>query len=376
MVRVDHLNLYNPSAKECHIDKRLQSFGGVLYTRCYSPGPDTPRSLACMQSGLYPYFNGCDTRIRWPKFFIKDNCSTIWDHAVEKGLTVNLCCNESEVTTGFFKYKESDQIHLFYKPEDFIKKGFFNDNSLSFYGIPDMHTAISDYKASEYAFRKGDEVVDKHFDIFLTENFLSQFDYTIVFSDHGFQLSDEQNRMKSTLDLLNDSRNQLLMLIHRKGDTSIVKDTRIASMIDLYSTIESLIGGEDYRQGYSLLNTPQRTITHVEDHQDFKVYPEIMIKQWRIISDSFDIKTDVNNTEVILGNEEDKKKAEQYLTEFSPRYIDYVKQLNVWRYYESLYLKGQECLYFNGLPREKKTILFLHKLYNKIKQVSTRLFDS
>lgn len=85
MVRVDHLNTYNPRAKESLLDKRIRRLGGVLFTRCYTPGPDTPRSIACMQTGLYPYFNGCDTRIRWPKFFIKDDITTIWDHISELG---------------------------------------------------------------------------------------------------------------------------------------------------------------------------------------------------------------------------------------------------------------------------------------------------
>ena len=90
MVRVDHLKTYNSDAKECCLDRRLAEIGGTIYTRCFSPGPDTPRSMACMQSGLYPFFNGCSTRIRWPFYFLKEGISTIWDHAAEKKMIVNL----------------------------------------------------------------------------------------------------------------------------------------------------------------------------------------------------------------------------------------------------------------------------------------------
>lgn len=368
MVRVDHLNTYNSQVKLCLLDKRLGDIGGTVYTRCYSPGPDTPRSMACMQTGLYPHFNGCDTRIRWPKYFVKEGVDTLWDHAVANGMKVNLCCNQNETITGFFSFKESDDIKLYFSPDEFVTKADFCEDSLSFIGIPDMHTAIGDYKATDYAFRKGDEIVDLYFEKYLTNDFISQFDYTIIFSDHGYQSEHERNNMKSTLELLDDSRNQLLMFIHENGTTGVTTDNRLASMVDLYATVEQLIGGSDYRQGFSLLEKSQRTITHVEDHQDFKVYPEIMIKQWRVISDDYDIRTDVKNTIISKGVEGDKKAMDTYLREYAPKYADYVKQLQVWGYYDTL--KSEESnYYFNGVSRAPLLILFPIKLCCKIKSL-------
>lgn len=368
MVRVDHLKTYNPQAKECLLDKRLERMGGTIYTRCYSPGPDTPRSMACMQTGLFPHFNGCDTRIRWPKYFIREGVDTIWDHALANGMKVNLCCNQNETITGFFNFKESENIKLYFSPDDFATKADFCDNSLSFIGIPDMHTAIGDYKATDYAFKKGDEIVDLYFEKYLSNEFISQFDYTIIFSDHGYQSEKERNNMKTTLELLDDSRNQLLMFIHKNGASGVEKDNRLASMVDLYATAEQLIGRSDYRHGFSLLEKPQRTITHVEDHQDFRVYPEIMIKQWRVISDNFDIRTDVKNTIVSRGTEEDKQQMDTYLREYAPKYADYVKQLQVWGYYDTL--KSEESRqYFIGVNRASRWVLFPIKLFCKLKKL-------
>lgn len=368
MVRVDHLNTYNPRAKESLLDKRIRRLGGVLFTRCYTPGPDTPRSIACMQTGLYPYFNGCDTRIRWPKFFIKDDITTIWDHISELGGVINLCHNRNEVITGFFRYCERSNVRMFDNPQYFLEQGDFSDGSVSFIGIPDMHTALGDYKASDFAFRKGDEVVDLFFSKYLNDEFVSQFDYTIIFSDHGFQMESEHNKMRSKMELLNDSRNQLLMFVHKKGDKEIRIDNRIASMVDLYATLEGLIGKFDFRQGYSLLEKPVRKTAHVEDHTDFLVYPEIMIKQWRVISDNYDIRTDVNNTIVDKGTESDKEKAFAYLMEFSPKYVDYVKQLKVWGYYDKLVSKNNHH-YFAGVDRESHFILFFFKAYYKLRRM-------
>lgn len=361
MVRVDYLHSYHQSAKACLLDKQLEKLGGTIFTRCYSPGPDTPRSLACMQSGLFPHFNGCDTRIKWPKFFMKDEVSTIWNHASDDGWNVNLCCRKNECLTGFFNYHDSSKIHLFYDIDGFINGSVFRDNSISFIGIPDMHTAISDYMATDYSFRKGDEIVNLCFDKYFTDEFDDQFDYIIVFSDHGFQKWDEGVRKKSALELLNDGRNQLLMMIHKKGDTGIKKDNRLSSMVDLYATLESLIGRSEFRQGYSLLDNPQRTIAHVEDHKEFTVYPEIMVKQWRVISDTFDIRTNINETIIDKGGGKDMEIVNSYLSEYSPSYLAYMKQLKVLDYYETLNKEEKIDNYFVGLERPSSTKLSVYQ---------------
>lgn len=369
MERVDHMNIYNPQAPVSLLDKRLCELGGTIFTRCYSPSPDTPRSLACMQTGLLPYFNGCDTRIKWPKYFIKDGVTTIWDHAVSKGYKVNLCCNKSETITGFFRYEESDEVQLFHTPQSFFEGGDFSDGTLSFIGIPDMHTAIGDYKATNYAFKKGDEVVDSYFEKYLTSDFISHFDYTFIFSDHGFQLENERAHMTSKLDLLDDGRSQLLMMVHKKGDKELKKDNRLASIVDLYASLEEVLGCGDYRHGFSLMDEPKRTITHIEDHQDFNVYPEIMIKQWRVITEDYDIKTDAKTIVVMKGNKEDFNSVDSYLREFSPKYAEYVKQLEVWKYYDSLKSDDNHShTYFIGSERAGSLTLFAIKVFYKLKK--------
>lgn len=367
MVRVDHLHLYNPKTSVSLLDKRLEELGGTIFKKCYSPGPDTPRSLACMQSGFYPHYNGCDTRIKWPKFFMKEGISTIWDHAANKGWKVNLCCRKNECLTGFFKYEESSQINLFYDPDSFFTNGDFDDNSISFIGIPDMHTAINDYWATDFAIRKGNKIVDLYFDRYFTNYFLDKFDNVIIFSDHGLQMESESLNMKSSLDLLNDGRNKLLLLMHKKGDVGIEIDNRLASITDLYATLESLIGCSDFRQGYSLLESPKRTITHVEDHKEFTVYPEIMVKQWRIITNNFDVRTNIKDTIIDKGTEHELKDVESYLSEYSPSYFDYMKQLKVLDYYEELNREEKSHNYFIGVKRPSRAELFYTLFFLKNK---------
>ena len=38
--------IYNKDLEFNEIDKIISRLGGTLYTNCFSPGPDTPRSMA------------------------------------------------------------------------------------------------------------------------------------------------------------------------------------------------------------------------------------------------------------------------------------------------------------------------------------------
>lgn len=45
-----------------------------------------------------------------------------------------------------------------------------------------------------------------------------------------------------------------------------------------------------------LFRDSQRDILHIEDHADFRVSPEQIVSQWRVISDEIDIRTNVFET--------------------------------------------------------------------------------
>lgn len=365
MVRVTELNLYNDKKNETFLDRNLRTIGGALFTKCYTPAPDTPRSNACMQTGLYPYFNGCDTRIKWPKFFIKDEITTIFDHAYNNDYTINACIRKHTLETGLLKCRVNTKINLFENYSDFIEKAKIDTHVLSFVYDPDWHTAITDYSSTQKAFIEGDRVVSKLFEKYLTKEYCEQYDYVLIYSDHGFQFQSESNKMKDNLELLDDGRNQLLMFIHKQGDNEIKKDNRLSSMLDLYATLEELIGCSDFRDGYSLLGDPKRRILHIEDHQDFKVYPEVMIKQWRVISDRYDIRTDAKRYTCDKSSEIFKE-IDNYLREYSPKYSDYVKQLRVWEHYAEL-SNDSSPYYIVGEKRGGKYELIINKVLQYLK---------
>ena len=66
MIRPNRLSTFNDCLKEdTPIDTKLKMLGGTVYTNCFTPGPDTPRSTATFLTGVDPYLNGCNTRLKW-----------------------------------------------------------------------------------------------------------------------------------------------------------------------------------------------------------------------------------------------------------------------------------------------------------------------
>lgn len=375
MIRLDHLQLFNPEIKETSLDEFLSSLGGTLYTKCYSPGPDTPRSNACLQTGLLPCFNGCETRIQWPKFFIKDNISTIYDKLAQSGYRVNLCAETNLLDTGLFRYSPSEKIYEYSTPKDFLENGIIEENTFSFIRTGDMHAAINDYHATEKSFKVGFKMIDIFFKQYITRDYINQYDYTIIFSDHGCGVFKESIKKLDPLYLLGNQRSQLLMFLHMRKDKGIKRDERISDITDMYATIADIIGENDFRQGYSFLQKaiPGRII-HIEDHTDFKVYPEQMIKQWRVISETFDISTDINHFLIKKGSVDDLKKCEQRLSEYSSNYLKYKKQLDVWKYYDEI-RKDEDAKFFVGVTRISKRKNKIIRLVTGAARYFIRLFQ-
>ena len=54
MIGGEYINICNPEEKSTSFDKLIRDIGGKVYTNCYTPAPDTPRSSACMWTGVYP----------------------------------------------------------------------------------------------------------------------------------------------------------------------------------------------------------------------------------------------------------------------------------------------------------------------------------
>ena len=371
MIRVDHLSLYNDNMEKTSLDLFFENLGGTILTNCYTPAPDTPRSIAGLQSGLLPYLNGCDSRVTWPRYFMKPNIETIFDIAVGLGYKVNLCATKSDIETGLFKFKENENISIFTTIEDFTDTVHLSENTLSLIAIDDYHSAIDDYGGTSLGIKEGQKVILYSLNNFLTPDIVNKYDYSFFFSDHGHALQSEIVMQKNKLELLSDGRTKLFMFYHNINNKKIVKDSRLASILDLYASIVDLIGSGDFRQVFSFFRDSQRDILHIEDHADFRVSPEQIVSQWRVISDEIDIRTNVFETLNKKGQIIDINVVKKYLDSFSPSFSYYMKQIEILKMYEKM--KQRKTHYFNGVKRANWWIRCYVRIINRLYILINRL---
>ena len=108
MLRPNRFSVYNQNQNPNLIDDFISELGGTLYSNCYSPAPDTPRSMAAFYSGKLPFENGCDSRVKWPKKFLNDDNDTFFKKFLENDYKLTFFSNPNERKTGLFPQKIDD----------------------------------------------------------------------------------------------------------------------------------------------------------------------------------------------------------------------------------------------------------------------------
>lgn len=375
MIRVDRLHLYNNTVKPTDIDGFLTRIGGTLYKKCYTPAPDTPRSLACMQSGIYPYSNGCNTRIKWPAYYLNDNIKTIFDYFAEIQYDVNLYATNDRVEVGQFKFDSSNFIHIYNDCNDFLEnmsKG--SDNELSFLTLLDYHAAIDDFRGTLEGCKKGQDLIFSSFEKYINKSVLDVYDHIFIFSDHGHMLDREIRLKKTTLDYLNDTRSQILMFHHTKCDASLNIDTELRSILDLFPTLLQIVtpNNIEKRDGVSLLSLSGHNFLVIEDHSDFSVKPEQVISQWRVITAKYDYKTNVNEDNSSSLEHIEREDAMGKIKKISPIFIEYYKQLQILEKYQKLRYSNR--YYLTGEKRPDAWLVTLRRIAIKFKFELIKLF--
>lgn len=349
MVRTDLLNVYNEKVKVTPFDKILNRIGGTIYTNCYTPAPDTSRSNACMQTGLYPYYNGTDSRVKRPEVSIKDDVSTFFDEAIQAGYVVNVFLDIHLQKWGLIRCKESPNTRRYHSLYELGSAEIAN-NTITFVGSQDLHFALDDYGAGRKGHRIGYQKIKELFDNYLKDDYISKYDHFFIYSDHGVKINQEFYKKSSQLDLLNNGRTKILMFHHQKNNKGITVNNRLSSITDVYSSVIDLMKiNQSFRHGYSFFQpAPESRIVLIEDHKDFSVEPNKIVCLWRAISDRFDIRTDIRNVIVDRGDTTDIEVAMNYLKEYSPTICDYMNYIEFRQHYQKLKATGY---YFVGGKR-------------------------
>lgn len=288
MIRPNRLSTFNDQVdKDTLLDKAFKDLGGTVYTNCFTPGPDTPRGLSSFFTGIEPYLNGCNTRLKWPQHFLKEGLSTIFDIFIRNDFSITCFSSPAERENGLFPENiEKQNIHnMDYDLGNYLSSVKLKKNHMLFIGIPDYHWAFDDFGYTTNGEKKAYHVVKSVYDKVFESFNRDDFDHIFVFSDHGFKFNLER-KLEPQGYLVNEDRTNCLLIHRTKYQNELIKNNRMCSLCDLYPTFEDILDSGD-QGGYSLLGNEERDFVVVEDHLDFMPTVNQNLQIWAVIKKDF-----------------------------------------------------------------------------------------
>ena len=284
MIRPNRLSTFNNKIKaDTPLDKSFKEIGGTFYSNCFSQGPDTPRGMATFSTGKIPHRNGCDARVKWPRYFLNKELKTIYDLFDERGYEMTFFSNPNERETGIFpEHISKMDIHNHdYDLDKYLSNIKLKKNHFVFVGLPDFHWSFDDRGFTTHGEREAYKDIKKSYNLIFKNFNKDEFDHIFIFSDHGFKFTHEYKREPNYL-LLNEDRTNILMIHRRKGEEKIKYDNRLCSIADVYPTLQDILA-EKISDGISFLSENEREYVIVEDHLNFAPSVNQNIEIWSIV---------------------------------------------------------------------------------------------
>lgn len=365
MLRPNILDFDNCSSDS--YEQLLKNLGGTYYMNCFSQGPDTGRSMGCYWSGMIPQDNGCDTRAKYPKFYLQ--AESFLDKLVEDKYKLYFFTNPNEKILGILPtgYETLGIHNTDLDIQNFIKVIDMSVNNLYVHlALTDFHWALDDYGANADGVEKGLQILRDSITKFFKSIAPDQFDYIIIFSDHGFKYNIEFIYQEKCL-LLNRDRSNTMMFIHKKGENRFNINNKLCSLIDVYPTIMDIIGKPYDGYGHSLFSLSEPEFIICEDHGDFLPKVNQTIEYWALI------KKEVIYLRSYFGYfrddgkefDIDKEMFDKLLCNYSKSFKETFKQLNILELYKIM--ATDKSFYTNGEPR------YIIKKYNIFKRLKRKM---
>ena len=253
--------------------KYLQNLKGIFYSNTFSPAPDTGRGLGVFLSGKSPFLNGCDNRVKYPKFFLKDK--TIFDYF--EGYKKTFFLHQHHIIPEKEDYEMFFDISL----TKFCENLKLEDNHLLFLDIPTFHSVLDNFGYTKKGFQKANEELIKDLEIFFKFFNKDEFDEIFIFSDHGFKFSYEmlyQKLFNKKYLLLNEDRTNILFFHHKKGDNKFIINNNLGSLEDMFYLIKSSLSNKKYivKRDYVVI---EDHYTFLQQYTNLEIYSIVMNKE-------------------------------------------------------------------------------------------------
>jgi hypothetical protein len=354
MLRPNLLKTWNQQMSVSPLDEWMNSVGGKAFVRSYSPGPDTPRSQASVWSSRYPKFNGCNTRLKYPKYNLINPTNNFLRVLVDAGYKLNIHVTNSTKMVG--ELPEDFDGECVFSGEDsietFLKRIVISDDSLTMILLDDFHFAVNDFLARQEAFSFGISKVMKCIKMIDAIVRLDSFDTVLLYSDHGFKMQDDQ--MNSHYDWIGEKRSNVFMFLHQKGDKGVTKDFKIRSVMDIGPTLCELAGVPITYQidGKSLLDSDGSEFVVVSDHKNFDVGLSVPIVYWGIYTSKgfAAVDCELNWKADYQINENEKKELYDKISQYGDSFEENVLATRIIKYYQENAVAP--ITYFDGEPRK------------------------
>lgn len=373
MIRANRLKRFSSNAQHTPLDSAFERLGGIAYTNCFTPGPDTPRGIASYYTGLPPYKNGCTTRLRWPEFFLDRSLSTVFDLFLDEGYRLDIFSSPNEKKNGFLpEHIAKMDIHNHdYNLDGYLSKITLEEDHHLFVSLPDYHWAFDDYGYSEMGEQRAYKEVKASFDIIFKHFDKDDFDHIFIFSDHGFKFLAEY-KLDPKIYMLNEDRTNIIMLHRQKGEASLRSNEKLCALTDLYGSYEMLLG-KDVSRGIALQDEREHEYIAIEDHISFLPQVNQNIELWALVTrDQLYLRT-LENAILI-----DRKTGSQREGTVE-RYDQLLKESSAfghyWDEYEKIFLYKQNIVfdksyYMSGKQRKEspKMIKYYYILFDIIKR--------
>lgn len=382
MIRVEQLAIANEKIHEYNpLNEKLKNIGGTLYPNCYTPAPDTTRSMASLWSGLPPKENECNTRLKWAKHFLPGNIDTVFDEFINNNYQINIFHEPEERKVGLFPSKIYDyaKFNDDYDLEKFLKNINIEENSLTYLGISDFHLAYNDSGYSNEGAKQSFKLVTKAVDLVFDQLNQDDFDHIFIFSDHGFAFADE---VLSPHNYVSNIRSNILMIHRVKNQNTLNKNNKLCSIMSILPTIEELFNVEKNRYDFSLFNEKEREYYTIIDHFNYQPQLNHNIDLWGLIYKNVIYSRTVE--EGYLLNSKDFKDCKvgiiddyDEILNCETDFAQYEKEYKVFVEHKKWMKKEHDgtISYLSTNIKRRKTTNILKKILLKIKSVCNCMFS-
>ncbi len=285
MIRANRLSTFNrEKSNKTPLDYAFEELGGTVYSNCFTPGPDTPRGMSSFLTGNDPFINGCNTRLKWPQFFLNKNQKSIFDIFLENDYKIDSFSSPQERENGLFPENVANMdIHNDeYDLSDFLSKIELDKKHFIFLSLADFHSAFDDYGYNTNGEKKAYDLVKKSYDKIFEKFDKNDFDHIFIFSDHGFKFSLERKLQPDEL-LLNEDRTNCILLHRMKYQEELDVNDKLCSLSDFYATYQDILN-LDIERGFSFLSNKEREFVFIEEHLDFLPQLNQNIELWAVVS--------------------------------------------------------------------------------------------